>query len=106
MRKYYPDNWVRVRITNAKGEQHDRILAGWHGGYVTGDSWKINSGIVEVKQDAEFWEVFGQSGSVYVCHKEKERVSGVTASIFSFYLDSLEAEGGNMEIVLMSDDFM
>lgn len=35
-------------------------------------SWRINSGIVDVKDDGDCWLVYGVSGSVYACHKKSE----------------------------------
>ena len=67
-RNYIPDNWVIIKI---KGEDpHYRVLAGWSGGYTTGDSWRMNSGItkVEVRQDQYIF--YGSSGSQYICHKD------------------------------------
>jgi len=61
-----PDNWVVVKV----GEGIYKVLAGWSGGYLDGDSWKLNSGISEVKDDGGHWLFIGESGSVYKCHKE------------------------------------
>ena len=61
-----PDNWVVVKV----GEGIYKVLAGWSGGYLDGDSWKLNSGISEVKDDGSHWLFIGESGSVYKCHKE------------------------------------
>jgi len=61
-----PDNWVVVKV----GEEIYKVLAGWSGGYLTSDSWKLNSGISEVKDDGNHWLFIGNSGSVYQCHKE------------------------------------
>ena len=67
-RNYMPDNWVVIKI---KGDDpHYRVLAGWSGGYTTGDSWRMNSGIVRVEEDQEYFHFYGSSGSCYVCHKQ------------------------------------
>lgn len=67
-REYTPDNWVILKI---KGDDpHYRILAGWSGGYTTGDSWRMNSGITRVEEDKEYFHFYGSSGSCYHCHKE------------------------------------
>lgn len=63
-----PDNWVIIQI---KGDNpHYRVLAGWSGGYATGDSWQLNSGITKVEDDGAYWLFHGSSGSVYRCHKD------------------------------------
>jgi hypothetical protein len=68
MSHYTPDNWVVIFL---KGDDpHYRILAGWSGGYLDGDSWRMNSGIVRVEEDEYHFNFYGSSGSCYRCHKE------------------------------------
>jgi hypothetical protein len=59
-----PDNWVVVKFPD-----HYRVLAGWSGGYLSGDSWRLNSGIVRAEQDGQYWYFYGASGSYYSCRK-------------------------------------
>tara|TARA_B110000902_G_C14102364_1_gene511165 strand:- start:188 stop:520 length:333 start_codon:yes stop_codon:yes gene_type:complete len=81
---YTPDNWVVVKITK-KGETFYKVLAGWSGGYLHGDSWRINSGVTEVKIEDGYYLFFGYSGSVYKCHKDsytiKMSISGLLANL-------------------------
>ena len=66
-KNYFPDNWVIIKL---KGDvPHYRVLAGWSGGYTTGDSWRMNSGIVRVEQTEFLYMFYGSSGSVYECVK-------------------------------------
>jgi hypothetical protein len=62
-----PDNWVVFKILNDK--PLFKVLAGWSGGYLTGSSWRINSGVVKVTYDEPYYYFHGASGSVYCCHK-------------------------------------
>ena len=65
--EYFPDNWVVVKFPD-----HYRVLAGWSGGYTTGDSWRMNSGITKVDQDPNNENhliFYGSSGSTYFCYK-------------------------------------
>jgi hypothetical protein len=67
MSNYTPDNWVIIKM---KGDDsHYRVLAGWSGGYTTGDSWRINSGITQVTEDDKSYYFSGSSGSTYCCGK-------------------------------------
>jgi len=67
MNNHHPDNWVIIKF---KGDDpHYRVLAGWSGGYTTGDSWRMNSGIVAVEEDEHFYRFWGSSGSAYNCGK-------------------------------------
>ena len=68
MNEYKPDNWVVIKI---KGDDpHYRVLAGWSGGYTTGDNWRMNSGITKVEEDDRSYYFSGSSGSTYRCGKE------------------------------------
>lgn len=65
---YFPDNWVVIKI---KGDDpHYRVLAGWSGGYLDGDSWRMNSGVTKVTLEGNHFKFWGSSGSCYVCHKD------------------------------------
>ena len=62
-----PDNWVVIRL---KGDDpHYRVLAGWSGSYLNGSSWRMNSGITEVNETADYYYFKGSSGSEYRCGK-------------------------------------
>ena len=67
MTEYTCDNWVVIKI---KGDDpHYRILAGWSGGYTTGSSWRMNSGITRVEQTEFLYRFYGSTGSCYECSK-------------------------------------
>jgi hypothetical protein len=77
---YSPDNWVVIFLNG--DAPHYRILAGWSGGYLNGDSWRMNSGIVKCEEVTEkytyngkerestYYVFYGSSGSYYKCHKD------------------------------------
>ena len=94
---YKPDNWVVVKI---KGDDpHYRVLAGWSGGYLSGDSWRMNSGVTECKQDGERLEFYGSTGSCYSCHKETYGLRMNNAGIWK-QLQDLHGD----KVELMSED--
>ena len=80
-----PERWVILKINGP--EPYFRVFAGWRGGYTSGDSWRMNSGIVGVEEDEEYYYFEGHSGSWYKCHKNgygfKEGMCG-----FSPYVQS------------------
>jgi len=81
MSEYRPDNWVIVQI---KGDDpHYRVLGGWSGGYTTGDSWRMNSGIVRVDEDEDHYYFFGSSGSCYNCSKDSNTMRMNIAPTFN-----------------------
>ena len=63
---YNPDNWVVVKNPT---DGHMRVLAGWSGGYMQGDSWRMNSGITKCEEAEDTSKINGSSGSVYSCNK-------------------------------------
>ena len=68
MSNYTPDNRVVIKMDG--DEPHYRVLAGWSGGYTTGDHWRVNSGITKVTEDNMYYYFSGSSGSTYWCGKK------------------------------------
>jgi hypothetical protein len=68
MSNHFPDNWVIIKIKEDK--PFYKILAGWSGGYTSGSSWRMNSGVDSVEETDTHYKFYGESGSCYVCHKE------------------------------------
>jgi len=85
---YNPDNWVVVKIATPDGAFY-KVLAGWSGGYLYGDSWKINSGIKRVVENDHSYEFHGLSGSCYVCRKGTYRLSMATGGIYEKIKDTV-----------------
>jgi len=79
--KYTPDTWVLLKLSSKEHGDVYKILAGWYGGYLSGDSWKLNSGIKKVVDKEKYWKVMGFSGSEYQCYKNSEKLSGYTSEV-------------------------
>jgi hypothetical protein len=88
---YTPDNWVVLKIDIE--ETFYKILAGWSGGYLDGDSWRMNSGIERVEEVGDFYNFIGSSGSIYSCHKGSEALRmnnmGVYQTLIEQYPDKI-----------------
>ena len=88
-----PDNWVILKIRLPE-ETFYKVLAGWSGGYLDGDSWRMNSGIVNVTEDGNYYLFSGSSGSIYKCHKETETLRMNNAHVYEqmqqAYPDTIE----------------
>ena len=65
---YNPDGWVLIKITG--DEPHYRIFGSWRGSYTEGESWRMNSGVIKVREDDDFYYFKGYSGSEYKCRKD------------------------------------
>lgn len=77
-----PGRWVLVQ---APGEDHVRVLAMYSGGYLDGDSWRLNSGITEVEEATDCFLVRGLSGSVYKLGKENQGLTLVGSDPINQY---------------------
>lgn len=105
MNRYAPDVWIVVSITSPEHGNIKKLLSGWYGGFAGADEWRLSSGIVDVKDTGDHWSVINESGSVYTCHKETERLSGYTASILASFNTQIEEmnDGSTIETISMED---
>ena len=102
MSEYYPDNWVVLKIKQGKLDSGlYKVLGGWSGGYLDGDSWRMNSGISKVTENGDYLKFWGYSGSCYVCHKDTYRLTMANAGVYN----QLKAnEGFEGQITLMDEN--
>lgn len=70
MSTYIPDKWVVVKIEGEDVPLTYKVFACWYGDFLKGDSWKMNSGIVKVTKEEDYYLFEGYSGSVYKCYEE------------------------------------
>jgi hypothetical protein len=98
MSEYYPDKWQIVKITG-NGKSHYRVFANWHGGYTTGDSWKLNSGITAVTLDNNHYHFAGTSGSLYVCHRDRYGSTAYGSGVLNNLISQGKSEGIEIEVL-------
>jgi hypothetical protein len=92
-----PDAWVIIEV-NHEGEQFQKILSGWSGGYAYGDSWRMSSPVKElnIKVNQDFFTVDTESGSRYTLWKSRE---GLRVSNAGIYNELKEKYGDMLEII-------
>ena len=78
---YRPDCWVIVKISSPDAPAIYKILAGWFGGYLGSNSWRLNSGITSYVINDPWVEFYGESGSAYNCHSSLYGTNSMTGSI-------------------------
>lgn len=100
---YNPDRWVILKITeNDTNNTLYRVLAGWSGGYLDGDAWRLNSGIVRIEEIDEVFDVHGYSGSVYRCHKNYDGFTALMAHIVDSWEENIK-DTGTIEVIDIKD---
>lgn len=99
----HPDAWVIVKFSPENSEPIYKVLAGWYGGYAGADSWRLNSGIDSITKKGNVFVIKGYSGSVYHCHKNEERMTGLSGSIFNTFKTQGAEQGADVEVVLIKD---
>jgi hypothetical protein len=93
-----PDTWQVVKLQRGS-EAHYKVFAGWYGGYTGGDSWKLSSGIVSVKQYSDHYEFTNHSGSIYVCYIVCNKLSNYQQDVLNRWQDDLDGSGATVDIV-------
>lgn len=85
MNIYTPDKWLILKI-DGEDHSHYRVFGSWSGGYLEGDSWRMNSGIENIIDADTHWEFIGNSGSTYKCHKEMYGSNSYGMSVVNGYI--------------------
>ena len=107
MTQYNPDKWLIVKLTATDTHTvHYRVFGTWSGGYLDGDSWKLNSGITAVTVDADgYYHFTGSSGSVYICHPRAYGSTGYGHSVLHSLI-ARRADSVTIEALSEETDFM
>lgn len=100
MAEYTPDTWVVFKIEAHDIPKYYKVLAGWSGGYLDGDCWRMNSGITEFELIGDYYHFKGETGSVYKCHKDSNEMR---MSIVVVWNRLKELHGDNVELVKVED---
>ena len=87
-----PDTWKVLKFTRSNKTTY-KVFAGWYGGYMGGDAWQLNSGIVSVKQYNDRYEFAGKSGSLYVCYMPCEKMSSYQLNVLTRWRKETEDTG-------------
>jgi hypothetical protein len=98
MSGYTPERWVVLEFVTPE-ETIQKVFAGWYGGYLDGDSWKLNSGNRAERELDDRWEFDGYSGSIYVCHKSAYGLSGYMTSLLSDWSEQAKKEDVTINIL-------
>ena len=96
---YTPDKWAVVKIEGGEFTLTYKVFACWYGGYLNGDSWKMNSGITKVTKEEDCYLFEGYSGSVYKCHKDTYGFNMYGHGVLNNIINKSKEAGVNVEIM-------
>ena len=98
-----PDRWCVINIIKDGDKPVNKVFACWYGGYLGGDYWRLNSGIVNVTEDDTHYFFHGESGSIYQCHKETYGTTAYGQSILDGFIKNTEKHG--YKLTILDDSF-
>jgi hypothetical protein len=102
MREYTPDSWKIIVVESPEHGKIYKVLASWYGGFAGSDSWKLSSGIEDVKKEGNLYVMPQASGSVYNCYEAAEHVSSLIAGMYASFVKQLK-EGTSGATIRMLD---
>lgn len=100
MNAYTPERWVIVEMNSEHGKIR-KILGSWYGGYAGSDSWRFSSGITEVVDYDDYYEIHNESGSIYTCYKSCVGMSFYTERVFLDYKKKASEANASIEIITL-----
>lgn len=110
MSNYYPDSYQFISISSDKDD--DRIIklfAVWHGGYLNGDAWKLNSGVTKIEVDTTFnnlYVVSGYSGSQYIVNKDSTKLSSYGQGVLRDITEKAAKQGIIVQRISLEEAIM
>jgi len=95
---YHPDSWVVLKFITPKRTYY-KVLGSWSGGFTTGDSWRMNSGITGVELTKNSYDFHGYSGSVYSCGKNSYGTNMYTQGVLDGWIEEGKLRGMTIEVM-------
>jgi hypothetical protein len=90
-----PLKWAIVEVYDSEyGAKYHKILAGWP------DRWRLSSGITNVVDCGNLWEITNRSGSLYVCYKDLEGFTQYSENIYKGF-EAANTSDLNVKLLLL-----
>lgn len=105
MSDYNPNRWLVVSITH-NDKTHYRVFGTWGGGYLNGDSWKLNSGITKATLIDGVYQFEGSSGSVYHCHETSYGSTGYGCGVLDNMIKGALEQGTIIKVLNEDTNFL
>ena len=88
---YAPDKWIVIKITHNDTIAY-KLFTTTGGGYLYGDSWRMNSGIEQMIDKGRTIDVKGFSGSIYSCGKGSYGLSAYGGGVLSGFINAVPSD--------------
>ena len=98
-----PESWVILEILTKQSTVVYKVFGMWSGGYLHGDSWRMNSGIDKMEEDDKHYSFIGFSGSTYICKKGSYRINGYGGSVLKGIVNDYK-ERGHTAIIIPTEE--
>lgn len=101
---YIPDAYEILKI-KVYGQDNItlKVFGSWNGSYLGSDSWRVNSGIVSIKDEGDNYLVSGYSGSQYLLSKHKHEISQYNSMILDDMIGELRSYGHQADIISIEE---
>ena len=100
-----PDKWIAIKITSECRPTIYKILAQVYGGYLKGDSWRLNSGIKSIEEKKKSFLFHGHSGSIYTCNKNSYGTGSLSGGILKKIQEAAILEEVTVEVLPKETDW-
>lgn len=94
-----PDYWQIIKIEHKDSQPVYKVFATFTGGYLDGDSWKLNSGIVKVEEHDDHYDFFGYSGSCYRCKKGANGTVSYTQAVLDNFINLAKDQKAELTVL-------
>lgn len=101
-----PDKWLLLKITpNDSEEQVYKVFATWFGSYLSGSSWRMNSGVMSARLENDYIVFTGHSGSEYWCLINGYGCTGYGRSVLGEFIENAKPHA-KIEVMDEKTDWM
>lgn len=87
----YSPSAYKILLIETPNNKLIKVFACWHGGYLDGDGWRLNSGTELITEDESHYFFYGYSGSIYRLRKHTQGY--LTSYTSNVYTKILSQEG-------------
>lgn len=95
---YKPNYWCVIDTGHCY-----KLFGSWSGSYLSGASWRLNSGITSVEEDDDYYYFNGHSRSVYKCRKDNYGCHVGSLGILNTFLTEATLMPSNTDWMKLND---